>query len=448
MRSLSARLLVLTVAFVMLAEVLIFAPSVARYRLVYMDAKLEDAHLAILALDATPDGMVSEELKMELLYHVGAHAISAGRNGEVMTLGDREALMPDETVRLSEREFLPLIAEAFMELGRPENRVLRILGPSPKDPGLSMEVWIDSQPMRTEMVDFAWRIFFLSLAISGITAALVFLSLQWLLVRPMRRLTEAMIAFRDAPEDRARIVRPSGRTDELGMAEDVLADMQTGLAEALRQKAHLAALGTAVAKINHDLRGILSTALLVSDRLELSEDPAVRKATPTLFAAIDRAVALCSRTLDYVRDGGPTLSKTLLRLNDLVGDLPDALPAGIALDNAVPRDCLIDADREEIFRVLVNLARNAQEAGATRLRVVAETGPERVAIAVEDDGPGLPPKARETLFQPFRGSAKAGGTGLGLAIARDIARAHDGDLTLDKSDAAGTRFVLTLPKPS
>lgn len=447
MRSLSARLLVLTVAFVMLAEVLIFAPSVARFRLVYLDAKLEDAHLAMLALDATPDGMVSEELKAELLYHVGAHSIAARRNGETATLGGTDALMPDETVRLAEREFLPLIGAAFMELGRPENRILRILGPSPKDAGVEMEVLIDSEPMRTEMVDFAWRIFFLSLAISGITAALVFLSLQWLLVRPMRRLTAAMTAFRDAPEDRARIVTPSGRTDELGTAEEVLADMQGALAEALRQKAHLAALGAAVAKINHDLRGILSTALVMSDRLEMSDDPAVRKATPTLFAAIDRAVALCSRTLDYVRDGGPTLSKTLLRLNDLVADLPDAAGPAIAVNNAVPRDTLIDADRDEIFRVLLNLARNAAEAGASRVDISAETHPDRVAIAIADDGPGLPPRAREALFQPFQGSAKAGGAGLGLAIAREIALAHDGDLGLERSDAGGTRFVLTLPKP-
>ena len=70
MKSLSARLLVMTIGFVMLAEVLIFAPSVANFRQTWLNEKLGAAHLAVLTLDAAPDGMVSEKMEMELLRHV------------------------------------------------------------------------------------------------------------------------------------------------------------------------------------------------------------------------------------------------------------------------------------------------------------------------------------------------------------------------------------------
>src|SRR5690606_5767639 len=110
--------------------------------------------------------------------------------------------------------------------------------------------------------------------------ALVYLSLQWLLVRPMRALTQNMTAFSEAPEDETRIIVPSGRSDEIGIAERQLQAMQHGLRAALRQKAHLAALGAAVARINHDLRNILSSASLMSDRLAHIEAPEVKRIAP------------------------------------------------------------------------------------------------------------------------------------------------------------------------
>ena len=79
--------------------------------------------------------------------------------------------------------------------------------------------------------------------------------------------------------------------------------MQETVRQALRHNARLAALGTAVTKINHDLRNILSTARLISDGLADSEVPEVKRVTPRLLAAIDRAVALCTRTLSFTREG-------------------------------------------------------------------------------------------------------------------------------------------------
>ena len=97
--------------------------------------------------------------------------------------------------------------------------------------------------------------------------------------------------------------------------------------------------------------------------------------------------------------------------------------------------------------MLLNLARNAVEAGAHRLRFSAAREGNAVAIEVVDDGPGLPPKARDNLFRPFFGSARPGGSGLGLAIARELMRAHGGELALVSSTASGTVFRLILPAP-
>jgi signal transduction histidine kinase len=314
-------------------------------------------------------------------------------------------------------------------------------------------VWIElvlhEGPLRDAMIAFGWRILGLSIVISLITATLVFLALQWLMVLPMRRITENMIAFREEPEDANRVIAATSRRDEIGTAQRELAGMQSRLRATLTQRAHLAALGAAVAKINHDLRGILASALLLSDRLAHIDDPEVRRVTPTLFSSIQRAVDLCSRTLDFVGQDQPAPVWSHFPLAGLVDDvaktivLPDASMSGIS--NAVAADVVAYADRDQLFRILTNLLRNATEAGATNVEVRAKSNGRWLYVDVSDNGPGLPPRAREKLFRPFEGSARAGGTGLGLAIARELVRGHGGDLTLIGSDRDGTRFRIALP---
>ena len=458
--SLSARLLVLTVFFVMLAEVLIYAPSAGRFRLSYLEERLAAGHLAILALMATPDNMVGEELEAELLTHVGAYVVGLKRpDGVKLMLGEKPVPVLDASFDLGESTFFSLIGEAFMTLAHTENRVLRVKGPSPKHPQAIVEVVIDEAPMRAALVDYSWRILGLSIVISIFAAALVYLSLQWLMVRPMRRMTQSMMAFREAPEDASHLVVPTDRRDEIGVAQRELAEMQAGLRNALHQKTHLAALGAAVTKISHDLRNILATARLVSDRLVASGDPEVRRTTPVLLAAIDRAVDLCSRTLDFTREGPPKLSRSRFTLGELVDEVGAALPACANGDTTWRMvggaELAVDADRDQLFRVLQNLGQNAFEAGASRVEVVArreagdgargEVGAVPIVIEIADNGPGLPPRARDKLFQPFAGTGRAGGTGLGLAIARDLMRAHGGDIRLVRSTASGTVFRLDLP---
>src|SRR5262249_34863803 len=330
-------------------------------------------------------------------------------------------------------------------------RTLRVMGPSPQDPNVEVAVVFDEGPMRAAMLQYSSRVLALSLVISLITAGFVFLALQWMMIRPLRRLSANITAFSGAPESADRVIETSDRQDEIGVVQRELAAMEATVRAALVQKTRLATLGTAVAKINHDLRNILSSVQLLSDRITRSSDPAVTRLAPTLLKAVDRAGALCSPTRDYARDEAPAPDRAEFALAELVDEV-----AGVVqllaqergrLVNAVPPEVAINADREQLFRVLVNLARNAAEAGAETITVsVAEAGRERdFALEIADDGPGLPPRARDNLFQPFTGSARAGGTGLGLAIARELVRAHGGDLVLVESTGSGTLFRLTLP---
>ncbi len=452
LKSLSARLLILTMFFVMVSEVLIFVPSVARFRMTYFENRLAAGHIATLALEASPSGRLDQDLADRLLAQVGAQAIALYRSdGTVLTLAVANPPRPDFTIDLTHPDILLAIRGSFRTLLGNGNRVLRVLGPSTTDSAEKVEVLIDEAPLRAEMWDFGTRILELSIVISLITAALVYLSLQWLLVRPMRRITASMMSFRQDPEDASRMIAASGRRDEIGVAERELAVLQRTVRQALGQRARLAALGTAVTKINHDLRNILATARLVTDGLTASAAPEVRRVAPRLLDAIDRAVALCTHTLDFSREGAPPLAPSRFRLAALVDEVGPGLGLsddGPVIESVVSPELTVEADRDQLYRVLSNLARNAVEAGAHTLRVAATRENGVIAIDITDDGPGLPPKAQDNLFRPFFGSARPGGSGLGLAIARELMRAHGGELSLVASTGTGTVFRLTLPSPA
>jgi signal transduction histidine kinase len=393
--------------------------------------------------------MVSEELERELLDSARVYLIALRRpDGVKLRLGMAPAPAIALHIDLRQQELLPLIGDAFATLNQASNRVLRVVGVSPRHPQAIVEVVMDEAPMRAAMLDYSRRILALSIVISLTTAAMVFLSLQWLIVRPIRRMIASMTAFRDDPTDASRLMLPGGSADEIGAAQRELARMQQALRAALHQKTRLAALGTAVTKINHDLRNMLATARLVSDRLTASDDPQVRGSAPRLVAALDRAVALCTDVLHFAGEGPPATQRRPFELRALVEEVGEALPARAERETEwiveVPAGLSLEADREQIFRLLANLGQNAFQAGATRVAVTAHRGAE-VVIEVADNGPGLPPRARDRLFQPFSGSARPGGTGLGLAIAQELAAAHGGAIALMRSEASGTIFRLTLP---
>lgn len=456
MTSLSGRLLLLTVAFVMLAEVFIYVPSISRFRKQFLEEQVIRAHLAALALDAAPEMRVGKDLERRLLDQVGAHGIVL-RNGVRRMLVLSRDLPPEATlaVDLGAMDALMWIEDAFATMTRSGPTVMRVMGTVPGHPGVTIEIVTDESALRAGMYDYSVRILQLSVIISLVTAGLVYLSLHRLMVRPMRRITRSMVAFRVDPEDETTTPPHTSRSDEIGVAQRELVAMQEDLRAALRQRTRLATLGAAVARINHDLRNSLTTAVLVSDRLADLDDPEVRKVTPRLYEAIHRAVALCGQTLAYAGNSQPPLQSEIFPLRDLIDEVGHALkdeprPNSESIfrwRNEVEPETQVDGDRIQLFRAIHNIALNARQAGARTVTVKTRRNALRASLSIQvtDDGPGLPARAQETLFQPFAASGRQGGSGLGLAIARDILHAHGGSVDLLGTGPAGTTFLVTLP---
>lgn len=458
--TLSGRFLLLTVAFVMLAEVMTFVPSIARFRADFLLMRLKAAQIASLAQLAAPD-MVSPELQAELLKNAEVYNIVLRRDKVrqlVLSSPIPSPIMDTYDLRMAGS--LDLIRDAAMVLWNSKDEVIRVIGNPVQDGGILIEVTMQSAPLRMAMIDYGLRILGLSALISVVTAFLLFLAVRRLLVVPIHRVVRHMQAYAEAPEDARRVIEPTAGVVELRLAEEALQSMQTQLTGALRQKERLAQLGGAVAKIAHDLRNILTTAQLFADRIEGSADPMVARAAPKLVGSIARAVNLCEATLAFgkAEEAPPRLTRfSLRRLIEDMSDGEGLTLAGVAVNGPVaclievPPGLTIRADAEQLHRVLTNLVRNARQAIEATGRdgtIELSTGETDADwwIKVGDSGPGLPPKAREHLFSAFQGGARAGGTGLGLAIAAELVRGHGGRLDLTRSDGDGTEFLISLPK--
>lgn len=447
-RGLSARLLALTVVLVLLGEVLIYVPSISRFRVEYLKAKLAAAHLATVVLLVDTAADVGPETEGRVLAQAGLEAVVVRDGPRTLILGAMPSV--DRVVDLANETIPRHVQSAFATLLAPAPRTLRVFGPSPADPTVTVDLVLDDAAMRREMIAYSGRIVALSLFLSALVAGSLFLLLQRHIVTPVRRLTACVTAFREDPEDPDALVPATGRRDELGVVAAETRRMQARLRDALRQRERLAALGAAVGKINHDLRNVLGTAVLLSDRLEASADPQVRKVAPRLLAALERATKLCAETLAYARSEPPALARERFRLAPLVDTCAEAAPRpgqGWRLRNDVPYTLEVTADRDQLYRVFANLFANAADAmadtgGLVTVRGWREAG--RVVVEVADTGPGLPAAVRGQLFEAFVGTARPGGTGLGLHIARDVARRHGGDLVLHRTGADGTAFRLVL----
>jgi signal transduction histidine kinase len=463
---LSAKLLLLTLLFVMLAEILIFVPSVANFRISWLSDRLTAARLAALATQDRREGRIPDPLRTELLRTAQVRAVSWLRNDQHMLV-----LPPDRQEAISERYDLTaasrpggfwsdvalrarLIWDAMAVFFADESRVIAVMGEPV--PGDRIVIVLPEGALKAAMIRYGLNILGLSIIISVITAALVYFALNNMFVQPMTRITRNILSFSQNPEDASRIIVPSRRKDEIGVAERGLAHMQGELTHTLQQKNRLAALGLAVSKISHDMRNMLANAQLLSDRLGSLQDPAVQRFAPKLIASLDRAISLCESTLRFGRaeEAPPRREPTALRA--LVADVGDGLGLprddGIAWSIEVQDDLHIDADRDQLYRVLSNLCRNAlqaieqQESGAGQghIRVSGARNGNRVTIDVRDNGPGVPEKARAHLFQAFQGSARKGGTGLGLAVAHELVTAHGGSIRLLETDR-GTQFRIEIP---
>ena len=458
------KLLMLTAAFVLMAETLIFLPSVANFRVSWLNERLTAAQLAALASEAFPGGQVPSALRAELLRTAQVRAVAIRRNGERrlvlpvepgLAIDQHYDLRTDEKSGQSYAPRFQQIKDAIAVFFAEDGRIIRVVGRDSDDPKDLIEIVIPEAPLKAALMRYSMNIFWLSVMISALTAALVYFALSHLLVRPLKRITQNMLYFGADPEDQSRIMTPSGRLDEVGVAERELAQMQTELSTLLAQKNRLAQLGLAVSKINHDLRNMLANAQLISDRLVDLPDPTVQRFVPKLIASLDRAISFCNSSLQFGRAAEAPPRRELMRLKPLVEEVADS--QGLTRDGAiqfftdVDDNLRIDADRDHLFRIMSNLVRNAAQAvesveGKTdgEIHVAARREGRRVTVDVRDNGPGVPPRARENLFKAFQGSTRKGGTGLGLVIAAELLQAHGGTLML-VDGTKGALFRIELP---
>jgi signal transduction histidine kinase len=457
LKSLSGRFLLLTIIFVMLAEVLIFVPSVARFRLDYLQARLDSSQIASLALLASPDDMVGPELEAELLRNADVLNVALQRDEmRELVLASPMTSSIEQSYDLRNASTWTLLHDAMRTLWYSDERVIRVIGEPVKDAGQMIEAALYEKPLRDAMVDYGLTIFKLSLFISVVTASMLFVAVRFLLVMPMSRLVNQMRGFSAAPEDARQIIQPTAGVTELHEAETALQSMQLQLSQSLKQKGRLADLGAAVSKISHDLRNILTTTQLLADRMEMSDDPAVQRTAPKLVTSLSRAVNLCESTLSFgkAEETPPQLKKFTMQslLDEVVeGESLAIGDADIEISQATENGFSITADREQMYRIVSNIVRNARQVLSSKnqkgeILVKGSETPENWVIEISDNGPGLPKKALDNLFTPFEGGARKGGSGLGLAISAELVKGHGGTLELKATGSEGSTFLITLPK--
>lgn len=454
-QGLSARLLLLTVLITVVANLLILPPILAADEEQWLLDRLRAAELATLVEETAPGGVVTDRMREALLANAGVVSVAFQIRGErrLILQAPRLARPPN---LLDLRRGMSWWAP-FETLATPKDRMLRVMSKPRFREGAFVEIVTPEAPLRAELYTQLGRLIGVALFTSVVAGGVVYLALTLFLVRPMQRITRSMESFRENPGDPHARIEPSGRHDEIGRAEAELARMQTDLTAALASRARLAALGEAVAKINHDLRNMLTSAQIASERIAASGDPRVAQTLPRLERALNRALTLASNVLAFGRSEEPAPDErpTPLRAAlDAAAEDAGLSAAGVRLETSVGPGTMVRADPDQLHRILVNLLKNAREAieddpargGVGRVRVDLAPGEREDILRLSDNGPGLPDRARSHLFQPFAGSGRRGGVGLGLAIARELAQAHGGDLDLIETGPSGTIFELRLPK--
>ncbi|WP_244532772.1 HAMP domain-containing sensor histidine kinase [Phyllobacterium sp. CL33Tsu] len=458
-KRLSGKLLLLTLLFGLVAEVMIFVPTMADMRIRWLSDRLNTVAAASVVLAANDSEEIPRTVQDDVLLATGTKAIALREKGASRLLAVAE--MPskvDRHVDITVTDPITVIRDAFDTVINGGNRIIRVYGPI-GDTGKVIELLTSDGPLRNAMLRYAGNVALISLFISAITAGLVFLAISRLLIRPIQRMSDNMLAFARSPDDPQKIIKPENREDELGIAQRELADMQRQLQRTLSEQKHLADLGLAVSKINHDMRNILASAQLMSDHLANTSDPAIQRFVPKLVRTIDRAINYSQTVLAYGGTQEPPPQRRRVKLRTLVNEVEEMLSidakSGIEFKNLVPESFEFDADPDQFFRIILNLCRNSVQAmtGDTRdddaiikrLTITAGQIGTTSIIGVEDTGPGLPAKARENLFRAFRGSARSGGTGLGLAIVHELVRAHGGTIELRDNEGAGTSFEIRIP---
>lgn len=451
--SLRSRLLILTFIFVMVISGFVYLPSIATFRQDFIQKRLENAQIAALALEERGDAPVSPMLEERLLNQSGVIALIMRNEDRSLLLGFN--VMPeevDEAYDLRNPSLGMLIFDAYATLDSGGRRVIRVIGRPMSPQTRWLEITMDEAELYSELTKYSNNVLVLAIIVSLFTGILVYLALHWMLVRPMRKIKDSIVAFRRQPEAVKKIRYSRNRSDEIGLVQRELTRMQDEVRQALKQKSNLAALGEAVAKINHDLRNVLTTAQLASDVLQNVDHPRVQKVSRRLMTAVSRAIALCEATIRHGKADEEPLEKMDVSLRDLVFDVGASLGllegGPFRFECSIAEDFNIYVDPEQMHRVFLNLCRNAGEAQGEQGLIEVTAMQDEVGtshIRIRDAGPGIPEMVRPQLFKAFSSSSKAGGTGLGLATARDIVLAHGGQIGLESTGPEGTCFMICLP---
>ena len=455
---LSSRLLILTVLFTVAVWLLIMGPSAASFHERWLTDRLQAAELASVGVEALPYNAVDDDTAEQLLRIGGVSAVAISDQGVLRQLLRAPDLprTPD-FIDLRRSSLAARLWDPVKTLFGAPDRSIRVRDEPRYRTGDFIDVVAPAQPLKLELRTFLLNGLLVSLGISLVAGALLYAGLSFLVLQPLRRVTRSIEGFAADPETVAPT--PSDRQDEIGRVERELARMQDEVRQSLRARSRLVALGEAVAKINHDLRNMLTSAQMASERLADSADPQVAKAMPRLERALGRAAALTRNVLDYGKSEEPAPVLVRIPLASAVaaaGEDAGLERGGVRLVRTIPARFAVQADSDQLHRILVNLMRNARQAiegDATRgvrrgqgmVRVTAEAEGEAVLIRIADDGPGIPPRLSGRLFEPFVSGKSSDGTGLGLTISRELAANHGGDLRLVDTGPAGTVFELKLP---
>ena len=461
-RRLSGKLLLMTIGFVMLAELVIFIPSAATFRQDWLTDRAQQAGLLAQALTGVPDYEASEILTAQFMQDTDVIMMSAKRDGmSEFMLGQPPEIGGVDMIDLREKRRLPLFRDAFQAFFGNAEGSLRVIADSPVIGQDALELIIPKTKLQWAMRDYFKRIAALSLAIAVITGLLIYLAMLFMIIRPIERLATGLADFREDPEKRRSNLPPSSRKDEIGQLQREFFDMKQGVRASFRQRERLATLGMAVAKINHDLRNVLASASLISDRLASDEEERISKMGARLTRAIDRGIKLTSEVLNFSLSGQDEAELEVVRISLLVGEAAGdtiggfgAGPRRITFTNKIPSELIVTADKDHTYRIFHNLFRNASQAMAKmrdddavrNLTVEAVPMGDHISILVKDTGPGLPDKAKDNLFKAFASASGQGSTGLGLTISQDLAREQGGDIMLEKTSSEGTIFAVCLQK--
>ena len=455
--ALAWRLLLLTFAFAAVVEVLIVAPSAANFHERWLLDRLQSAELASVGVEALPYSAVEDDTAEQLLAIGGVQAVVVGDQGVRRLLLQAPNLprTPDLIDLRQDRPLARLIDPWRTLVGHPD-RSVRVQARPRYRSGDFIEVLAPAEPLKGELRTFLLNSLLTSLLVSLVAGGLLYGGLAILVLQPLRRVTRSIERFALDPE--AEGDPPGDRHDEIGRVERELSRMQDEVRQSLRSRARLVALGEAVAKINHDLRNMLTSAQIASERLADSPDPQVAKALPRLERALGRAAALSRNVLEYGRSEEPEPQRKRFALAPAAAAAAEDAGLsddGVRLVRSIPARFSVHADPEQLHRILVNLMRNARQAiegDATRVgrkgvvRISAASDDGASVIRISDNGPGIPPRLSEQLFEPFVSGRSSDGTGLGLTISRELAVSHGGDLALVEAGPAGTTFELRLPE--